>query len=291
LGSWSEDATALAELLECFADDVVYLPPVSEEHQDELDELISAHAERGVPVIAHGLADGPRYASQEATDGVTQVVDLLPVALGHLPIEGVAPGVVAAWPLLPGGPGVEIWPNLASGLADLGYRIVQAVPLELDPSDLRVLSGYLPEDSGLGLFHAAPASVGSFAGIMLEAGLSPFIDRPLPRPPLLGAGNLEVAGRLHLVGELLHILDRSPALAANLLRAARFAEELPQDLRALVRDGNLGILPWLDPDSKRIVEEWAAGEPFTSKKELYDALRSDEMRSDEKSGGRTMEET
>src|SRR6185436_7853825 len=90
-------------------------------------------------------------------------------------------------------------------------------------------------------------------------GLLPFLPRPLPRPPLLGAGNLRVAGTLAACGELCLLLGEPESRAQALLRAARFAEREGRDLTALARDGHLPVLPWLEGDALQVANEAAAG--------------------------------
>jgi hypothetical protein len=106
------------------------------------------------------------------------------------------------------------------------------------------------------LFHADPPDPRPLARAARARGLAPFLPRPLPRPPLIGAAEREAAGVLALAGELHLRLGRlAPSQAC--FRAARWIDQTAYDLRALAREGNLHVLHWLDPTSGTIVEEWA----------------------------------
>ena len=74
-------------------------------------------------------------------------------------------------------------------------------------------------------------------------GLEPFLSRPLPRPPVLGAGNRRIGGVLALAGELWLRLGRPVEQGQALYRAARWVDRSSYDLEALAREGNLGVLP------------------------------------------------
>ena len=264
LGTWSEEVESLTRSHEFRADDVLYFPPVRADLEETRTLAMKVQAERGVPILAQCLVGDPR----PKIDGVRVVVDLLEVALGRLDLSEVKPGEAAAWPLLPGG-SEEALESAAVGLKERGFESLQPVALDLDPRDLRVLAGEIEEDSGLSLFHAQSPTQQQSSIALLRVGLLPFLQRPLPGSPLVGIGNLEASGRLALCGEVLHLLDENPAQAAELLRAARFAEELPQDLRSIARDGHLSVLPWATGRSRLVIEEWALGEEFETLTELY----------------------
>jgi hypothetical protein len=72
---------------------------------------------------------------------------------------------------------------------------------------------------------------------------------------MTGAANREAAGLLALGGEL-HLRLGRLAPSQCYFRAARWIDQSSFDLRALAREGNLHVLPWLDPASRAIVEEW-----------------------------------
>src|SRR6185436_16003011 len=95
------------------------------------------------------------------------------------------------------------------------------------------------EASYLRLFHGETPSPLPVARAASRHGLLPLFPRPLPRPPLVGAGNLRIAGVLTSCGELCLLLGEPETRAQTLLRAGRFAEREGRELAALAREGNL----------------------------------------------------
>jgi hypothetical protein len=83
-------------------------------------------------------------------------------------------------------------------------------------------------------------------------GLEPFLPRPLPRPPVLGAGNRRIGGALALAGELWLRLVRPVEQGQSFYRAARWVDKTHYDVEALAREGNLAVLPF-DFMSREIV--------------------------------------
>lgn len=267
-------------------DDVLYLPPVAPAFAAARDAAARAHAAEGTPVLVQVLAgeDGER------TEGVVVVHDLLEALLGGELVEpkGFEPGFrpgpddVALWPLVPGlTDGAELVDEGLRRLAAAGFRTVQGVAPDLPAAQRRELyertrsPGERPEPEGSqdeegedddlfqALFHGPGADPRAFARAAHRHGLRPFLPRPLPRPPLTGALEREVAGLLALAGELAFRLGHAGRGQAH-LRAARWIDRTSYDLRALAREGNLPVLHWLDDESRKIVEEWAeTGESAT----------------------------
>jgi hypothetical protein len=99
----------------------------------------------------------------------------------------------------------------------------------------------------------------NFARLAWWHGLTPFLRRPSPRPPLLGAENRRAAGLLALVAELWLRLGRPVEQAQSLFRAARWLDGTSYDIGALRREGNLAVLTALDPVARQIVAS-AAGQ-------------------------------
>jgi hypothetical protein len=236
-------------------DDLVYLPPVPADLTSARDRLASRHAGRGTPVLVQLLPGDPL---PNVEGPCIAVLDLTAEALFSKALtwpEGDVQSVAAAvWPLLPGVDSLGARADLLATLVAAGVGTLQAVTLELDPRQLRELAEDLPEERYLPLFHGNPPDAGDAARAAIAAGLRPLLPRPLPRPPLRGAGNLRLAAVLATEGELCLRLGGAEPRAQSLLRAARFAERAPQDLEALARDGNLGVLPWLDAESRRVLE-------------------------------------
>ncbi|MFY9821245.1 MAG: hypothetical protein WAM82_07675, partial [Thermoanaerobaculia bacterium] len=85
-----------------------------------------------------------------------------------------------------------------------------------------------------------------------------FLSRPLPRPPVLGAGNRRIAGVLALAAELWLRLGRPVDTGQAFYKDARWIDRTAYDLEALAREGNLGVLP-LEAASREIVAECAEG--------------------------------
>jgi hypothetical protein len=259
------DSGLLQRLFDVPLDDVLYLPPVPGELAAHRDALAARHAGRGTPVVVQLL---PGDVADDLPPGVTVVVDLTPVAVAavgggdesekeeHAPSTKRAPKLAsadaAAWPLLP--EGLAPLSVALAALRGVAVPALQVVPLELDPRQLRELGEGLPEARYLALFHGGAGEVPAAVRETLDAGLRPLLTRPLPRPPLRGAGNLRLAGLLAIEGELALRLGAAEPGAQALLRAARFAERAPHDLEALAREGNLGVLPWLEGAARLLVE-------------------------------------
>ena len=105
------------------------------------------------------------------------------------------------------------------------------------------------------LFHREPRAERDFARVAHRHGLAPFLPRPLPRPPMLGAGNRRIGGALALAAEVWLRLGRPVETGQALYRDARWADRTTYDLEALAREGNLGVLPFdpLEPFDRRRV--------------------------------------
>lgn len=266
---WSATADRFPSLTEEPLDDLLYLPPVATEWTAARDAAARAHGQRGTPVLMQRLAGEP---AADAPDGTVIVVDLLspllagdPDALGRLP-----PGVAAVWPLLPGlTDDPKLWRQGCERLAAAGVTAVQAVVPTLQPADRRRLAEGRDERTFHALFHGPAPDPRSFARQAWRQGLSPFLDRPLPRPPLRGRENRRLAGLLALAGELWHRLGRPAGRGQRLFRAARETDRTSLDLAALAREGNLGVLTWLAAPERSFVEEALAGDRPALLRELW----------------------
>lgn len=249
-------------------DDVVYVPPVAPGEDaaravrdGEVAELIAA----GTPVVLHMLPGDP-----SPPEGATGVVDLLDSLVeGRLDeLSAIPPGTAAAvWPLVGGLTDDEdLVERGLRRLAEAGVRMVQPVAPDLPPADRRRLAEGRDEGVFDALFHGPPADPRPFSRRARELWARPdgppawesvvFLRRPLPRPPLGGASQREVAGLLLVAGELEGRLGRHGRGQVH-FRAARWIDRTQYDLKVLAEEGNLEVIPWLDPASRRIIEEWA----------------------------------
>lgn len=264
-GDLEPDPGALAALRGERLDDVLYLPPVPRELARARDALAAAHAARGTPVLVQLLAGDAPVALPPP---VAAVWDLLPLALGRS--EGVAlgPGAAAAWPLLPGTTEEGRLALAVAAAAAAGLAALQGVALDLAPHQRRALGAELSERGYLALFHGAAPPAAPVVRAAWAAGLEPLLPRPLATPPLRASGNAALAGELASLGELCLRLGEPEPRGQALLRAARFVERAGHDLAALAREGNLGVLPWLDGEPRRVVEEVLGGGRPTLRGEL-----------------------
>jgi hypothetical protein len=245
-------------------DDVLYLPPVRPALAAARDRAAAAVAAAGTPVLVHLLASEPA----PPVAGATPVFDLLEPLLAGTPevLERLPAGAAAVWPLLGGlTDAPELVEEGCRRLAAAGVAVAQGVAPDLPPGERRRLLERLEEGGRKeraeaafdALFHGPGADPRAFARAAHRHGLAPFLPRPLPRPPLTGGAGREAAGLLALAGELHLRLGDEPRSQAC-FRAARFLDRTGYDVRALAREGNLPILPWLDGEARTVVEEWAA---------------------------------
>jgi len=261
-GTLWETSTAVDLLAESRLDDVLYLPPVPPEHRQARDRLAAAHLARGTPVLVQlFLGDPP------APPGATVVYDLLPSLLkaggphdlgDRLPetLPETLPGAAAVWPLISGlTDAPELWEEGCRYLAAAGITVVQAMTPSLTPAWCRQLAEDRGEETFHALFHRPPRPERDFARAACRAGLSPFLPRPLPRPPLTGAENRRLAGELALAAELWLTLEESVGRGLALSRAAHWVDETSYDVGALVREGNLAVIPEIDAELRPRIAE------------------------------------
>lgn len=261
LGEWGKSpkgkATDLAALAETPLDDVLYLPPVPPRRSAARDELGRARLVGGTPVLLQ-LFPGEE-STVPAVAGAAFVFDLLAALLDRDlgVLRRLPAGSTAVWPLLPGlTDDPALWELGCRDLAAAGTRCVQAVSLALSPADRRRLAERWgkdrEEETFEALFHKEPPSERAFARVAHRHGLEPFLSRPLPRPPVLGAGNRRIGGALALAGELWLRLGRPVEQGQSFYRAARWVDKTHYDVEALAREGNLAVLPF-DALSREIV--------------------------------------
>jgi hypothetical protein len=98
--------------------------------------------------------------------------------------------------------------------------------------------------------------------------MEPWMARPLPTGPAGQVRNRRLAETLALIGELWLRLGRAEARGQAFYRAARWVDRESHDLVVLAREGNLGVVTWLDEDSRAVVEEFATEEESTLLREL-----------------------
>jgi hypothetical protein len=276
LGEWGRAAAQAAQkaaaganlfglLAEEPLDDVLYLPPVPARRAAARDKLASSRLVDGTPVVLQ-LFPGDE-SSVPAVSGVAFVYDLLPALLAR-DIErlGKVPagaGVAAVWALIPGlTDDPALWEEGCARLAAAGVRCVQGMAPELSPSDRRRLAERWgkekekedEEELFTALFHREPPSERDFARAAARHGMTPFLQRPLPRPPVLRIENRRIGGALALIAELWLRLGRSEEQGQAFFRAARWIDATLHDIEAVVDEGNLAVLPF-DPASRDAVAE------------------------------------
>lgn len=237
-------------------EDTVYLPPVEPGFAAERDALADRLAAPGTPVYLQLCLGGvpPRVPGTVLWDPTSALLQGEFAALSAVPV-----GAQVLWPLVPGiTDGAETVTAGCARLAKAGAAVVHAVEPSLTPGERRQLAEAQGEAAFDRLFHGPAPDLRSFARSAHRVGLAVFLPRPLPRPPLAGAGNREVAAVVALAGELGERLGRSPMAVQALLRAARWLDRSHHDVRALAREGHLGLLEHLDTGSREIVSEWAA---------------------------------
>jgi hypothetical protein len=251
--------------------DLAYVPPVPGARRAERERWVLDFERAGGGALVHGAID----EAEEPTATGARWVDLLSSLLG-----GADPSVAAALPVelsvaAPLLPGVfadpSQWQPWLRALAVAGRRTVVGVPVELTPADRRRLAELAGEERWERIFHSDPASDREFARAASAAGLSPFPARPALALPPRRARNRELATALAEAGELWLRLARPESEGQSLLAAARHVEATPLDLAALAREGNLGVIGWLSPLARAVVEKLVAHE----RAPLVDELRAE----------------
>jgi hypothetical protein len=247
-------------------DDLLVLPPVPARLAAARDALARRALAGGAPVLVQLLPGDETSLAAASGDGAVLVVDLLAALLaGELERLPALPAQAAAavWPLLPGisdDPG--LWERGCRQLAAAGLVRLQAMVPALGPGDRRRLAAGLGEGAFEALFHRQPPAERELARAAHRHGLAPFLPRPLPRPPLLRAGNRRIAGLLALAAELWLRVGRPVGQAQALFRAARWLDSTAYDVDALSREGNLGVVTALDPLARRaVIEATGGGDP------------------------------
>ncbi len=240
-------------------DDLFYLPPVGAELAAARDRWASELVESGTPVLIQLMPGGSTGSTDVSAARV--VYDLLrPLLAGDLePLSALPAGSSAVWPLIAGftdAPGM--WQEGCAALARAGVACVQPLAVELTADQRRWLVEAGGEDAFEALFHGAPPPERDFARCAAGQGLAASVERPDAAGTARQVRNRRMAAGLALAGDLWLRLGRPVAAGQDLLLAARRAGETRHDLAGLAREGNLGVLDWLDGRSVDLVAEIAA---------------------------------
>jgi hypothetical protein len=281
------DARLAAELVRS-ATDVVYVPPFPADQDSLRTCIIEAAAAAGAPLLTQIVGDllvgGPALAApswRELGDlppNATVVIDLLDSLvrqsallrqeLGEsrqpdLPLEPPAfQDATLVWPLVTGWTDQpRVLEAAMACLAEAGARRVVPRALDLSAADRRLLAERLQSawpEAFDAVFHGdeAPPDTPAFRKAAEVAGLESRLPRPLPAPPL--PARLRLAREL--AGHLIELGDAAATGADAYYRAARFLDRDEIDIEAAAREGNLGVLPWLEEPVKQAVEQWLTGQ-------------------------------
>jgi hypothetical protein len=236
-------------------EDVLYLPPVEPSLEEELSQGVAKLESTGTPLLVH-LLPGTAPEFRRAT----RVYDLLQViATGDLAaLERLPRGCSAVWPLIKGYTDDQaVWEEALTRLAECGVSCVQGIAADLEPADRRRIVELAGEGGFDKLFHGGPPSERDFAVAAHRHGLHPFVSRPLPAAPAALRSNRELAEKLALIGELWLRLGRAESRGQSFYRASRWVDREAHDLARLAREGNLGVVSWLDAPSRDVLQELA----------------------------------
>lgn len=236
-------------------DDLMYVPPVTDELASARDAIALSWAESGSAVLVQLELD-----QRCNVQGVHPIHDLLEPLLNQETERflSLPSGAVTVWPLIPGiSDHPRGWEEGLSLLAQAGVECVQPVALQLTAIQRRKLAEGRDDAVFDALFHRAGEGLGEreFAVFAHRQGLKVFMDRPPAGLTPRTQSNREIAAALAMAGELWLRLNRSVALGQALFRAARGAESTPYDLRALVHEDNLKVLSWLGDAGRKLVHE------------------------------------
>jgi hypothetical protein len=262
LGVQGRPPAALPELGELELDDLFYLPPVDPSLAQERDRAANRLLESGVPLLVQRIP-GESVAPQTAAVGLPAVLETIydlaePLLAGDLErLRQIPAGAAAVWPLIAAvTDAAEIRDRGCELLAAAGVRSVQPLAVELDPVTRRSLAEERGDEGVFAaLFHGPPPSERDFARAAHGHGLEVFLRRPPTGFSPRRIGNRRLAAGLALAGELWLRLDRLESRGQALLRAARGADAAVYDLAALVREGNLTVMDWIDELGVEILGE------------------------------------
>jgi hypothetical protein len=246
------------------AQEVVYLPPVAPAQRRARSELATELRAAGLPVLGQCQPEEP--------GGADEVLDLLSTLVTRR-VEGLSElgegRRSAVWPLIPGLTDDEDdWARGLDRLAAAGLETVVPMPVALTPAERRELAVYTDDRGYQALFHGATLDERGFTRLATARGLGTTPARlPLASTPRREFCR-RAATELAIVADLWLRLGRGEAAGQELLRAARWVEDSEHDLRALAREGNLGVLPWLEGGALRVVEDLVAERPNSLRQEL-----------------------
>ncbi|MGH9379916.1 MAG: hypothetical protein ACRD2Z_04810 [Thermoanaerobaculia bacterium] len=234
-------------------DDVVGLPPTAVAWRARRDALVDGLVSAGAPIVAQRLPGEAKGAESLSLYDLTE-----PLLAGDAEaLADVPAGAWALWPLIPGrtdtaeliGPGLQV-------LATAGVQGVLSAVVELAPRQRRLLAEEGDEEAFAALFHGQAADERDFHQRVVTHGLGVFPPRPLPAAPGV-AGNRRLAALLFRIGDLSRRLRRPVGRSEILWAAARNIDRCEHDLERLAREGDLGIVIWLDAETREILEAFA----------------------------------
>jgi hypothetical protein len=247
---------------------ITYLPPAPAAAHEAVEGLVLRLAAAGSIALRHATVGETGPADDAPGEETPHWIDPLAGWLaGETPDEWLASARGIAGPraivvplaggLTPTGAALDAWLAAITALAPVA---VVGVAAELTPGDRRRAVEGLGEASFDQIFHGAAPSEHEFARLVAARGLRPLSPRPaLPGAPGRSARNHQLAAALWEAAELALRLAAPEAECAALFAAARHLEASSLDVAALRREGNLGVLSWLAPAARGVVDELLAG--------------------------------
>jgi len=239
--------------------DLVYLPAAAADQIAQVEEARTICSEGGVPTLAHVIV-GLESAIESGSSDDYLVADPLHALLGgDLERLGrIRDTELAIWPLLPGVTDSE--GLVAEGLERLsgaGVTCVVPVTAQIDPGSARAVTELYGEELFTALFHPGSVDLRPVLRAIARRGMD-FVP---PRPGFRSGREFErrVAAELTAIAELMLLLEESPATAQEFFRAAAWFEATHHDVAAMVREGNLELVPALGAALRPVVEELAQG--------------------------------